>query len=92
MFISHLFLQTRSYYSELKDNKEQSLVKIFLITFGTFLFFVGALAIGYILRCQPISGSCGGLGTAGIDRVCGCLETCSGAREKKSAKQKKRTR
>ena len=64
-------------------------MQIFLITFGVFLAVVVAMAIGYIFQKKSISGSCGGLGTIGIEKECDCPEPCDN-RKKKMAKLKKK--
>ena len=51
-------------------------MKMFLITFGVFLLVIVAMAIGYIVQRKTISGSCGGLGSVGVDKVCGCENPC----------------
>ncbi len=60
-------------------------MKIFLITFGVFLMVIAAMAVGYIFQRKTVSGSCGGLGAVGIDKVCDCPEPCD-ARKKREAK------
>ncbi|UJF18833.1 (Na+)-NQR maturation NqrM [Vibrio sp. SS-MA-C1-2] len=61
----------------------------FLITFGTFLLVIGAMSIGYIIKRKTISGSCGGLGSVGIEKECDCPEPCDARlkREARAAKQ-----
>jgi len=58
-------------------------MQIFLITFGVFMLVIAAMAIGYI------SGSCGGLGSVGIEKECDCPEPCDN-RKKKMAKEEAR--
>ncbi|MGL4350164.1 MAG: (Na+)-NQR maturation NqrM [Plesiomonas shigelloides] len=62
---------------------------IFLITFGVFMLVIAAMAIGYIVKKKTISGSCGGLGTVGIEKECDCPEPCDN-RKKKMAKEEAR--
>lgn len=57
----------------------------YLITFGVFLAVIAAMAVGYIFQKKTVSGSCGGLGSVGIDKVCNCPEPCD-ARKKREAK------
>ncbi|WP_375752822.1 (Na+)-NQR maturation NqrM [Vibrio sp. HN007] len=47
-----------------------------LITFGVFLIVILLMAIGVILNKKTISGSCGGLNSVGVDRVCNCEDVC----------------
>ncbi|SHE86423.1 (Na+)-NQR maturation NqrM [Vibrio gazogenes] len=57
----------------------------FLITFAMFVVVITAMAVGYIFQKKMVSGSCGGLGAVGIEKVCNCPEPCD-ARKKREAK------
>ena len=70
-------------------SKGVNYMQIFLITFGVFLMVVVAMAIGYIFQRKSISGSCGGLGSIGIEKECDCPEPCDN-RKKKMAKEEAR--
>lgn len=59
----------------------------FLTTFIVFLLVIAAMAVGYIFQKKTVSGSCGGLGSVGVDKVCNCPEPCD-ARKKREAKEK----
>lgn len=61
-------------------------MEIFLITFAVFVMVIAAMAVGYIFQKKSVSGSCGGLGSVGIDKVCNCPEPCD-ARKKREAKE-----
>jgi len=63
----------------------------FFITFGVFIIFVIAMAVGYIFQRKSVTGSCGGLGAVGIEKVCNCPEPCD-ARKKREAKAAARER
>ncbi|MGO1616637.1 MAG: (Na+)-NQR maturation NqrM, partial [Oceanisphaera sp.] len=41
--------------------------------------------IGYIVQRKTIAGSCGGLGSVGIDKACDCDDPCE-SRQKRMAK------
>ncbi|WP_108651544.1 (Na+)-NQR maturation NqrM [Dongshaea marina] len=58
----------------------------FLITFLVFILVFAAMAIGYIVQRKTIKGSCGGLGSIGIEKECDCPEPCD-ARKKKMREQ-----
>jgi hypothetical protein len=60
-------------------------VSYFLITFVFFLIVIGAMAVGYIFQRKTISGSCGGIASLGIEKVCDCPEPC----EKRKAREAK---
>lgn len=48
----------------------------FIATFIVFLLVIIAMSIGYIIDKKTISGSCGGLGSIGIEKECDCPEPC----------------
>lgn len=54
----------------------------FLITFVAFGLVFFAMAIGYIVQRKTIAGSCGGLGSVGIDKACDCDDPCETRRKK----------
>lgn len=60
-------------------------METFLVTFGVFIAVIAAMAVGYIFQRKTVSGSCGGLGAVGIEKVCNCPEPCD-ARKKREAK------
>ncbi|MBE2893962.1 (Na+)-NQR maturation NqrM [Spirabiliibacterium falconis] len=64
-------------------------MNIFLITFGVFLFVILAMSIGYIIKQRSISGSCGGISSLGLEKVCDCPEPCD-KRKAKMAKEQAR--
>ncbi|PSJ45452.1 Na(+)-translocating NADH-quinone reductase subunit E [Zobellella taiwanensis] len=61
----------------------------FLITFGVFALVIAAMAIGYIIQRKTIAGSCGGLGSIGVEKACDCPDPCDN-RKKKMAKEEAR--
>ena len=63
---------------------------LFLITLGFFLLIVAGMAVGYIFQQKSLAGSCGGLGSLGIDKACNCDNPCEKRqeRERKAAMAK----
>ncbi len=61
----------------------------FILTFVCFLIVMSIMAIGYIVQRKKIAGSCGGLGSLGIEKACDCPEPCD---RKKSRMEKERIR
>ncbi|WP_445400356.1 (Na+)-NQR maturation NqrM [Zobellella sp. An-6] len=61
----------------------------FVITLAVFALVFAAMAIGYILQRKTISGSCGGLGSIGVEKACDCPDPCDN-RKKKMAKEEAR--
>lgn len=60
----------------------------FIATFMVFLVVICAMAIGYIFNKKTISGSCGGLGSVGIDKECDCPEPCDNRKKKNEEAQR----
>ena len=60
----------------------------FIATFIVFLVVIIAMAIGYIVKKKTISGSCGGLGSVGIDKECDCPEPCDNRKKKNQEAQR----
>ncbi|WP_341503139.1 (Na+)-NQR maturation NqrM [Gallaecimonas sp. GXIMD4217] len=61
-----------------------------LLTFGLFLVVILAMAVGYIFQKKAISGSCGGLGSIGVDKACDCPEPCDNRKKKMAKAEAKR--
>ncbi|MCE0556017.1 MULTISPECIES: (Na+)-NQR maturation NqrM [Motilimonas] len=61
----------------------------FLATFVVFVLVIAAMSVGYIFQKKAVSGSCGGLGSIGIDKECDCPDPCDN-RKNKMAKEKAR--
>ncbi len=55
---------------------------IFLITLGLFMLVALGMAVGYIFQQKSLAGSCGGLGTIGIDKACNCDNPCEKRQER----------
>ena len=55
---------------------------LFLITFGIFLLVIAGMAIGYIFKKKTIAGSCGGISSLGLKKVCDCEEPCGNLKAK----------
>jgi uncharacterized protein len=71
---------------------ESFVVIIFLYTFIGFVLFFLLLAIGYIIQHKVIHGSCGGLGTVGIERECSCEKPCFTRRIKNHLEERKKAK
>ncbi|NMP32198.1 (Na+)-NQR maturation NqrM [Thalassotalea sp. M1531] len=55
---------------------------VFLITLGLFLLIALGMGVGYIFQQKSLAGSCGGLGTLGIDKACNCDNPCEKRKER----------
>ncbi|MDC9581288.1 (Na+)-NQR maturation NqrM [Xenorhabdus sp. PR6a] len=62
------------------------MMELFVITFIFFLLAFAGMALGYIVKRKSIQGSCGGLGSIGVEKVCDCPEPCD-ARKKRMARE-----
>lgn len=69
----------------------------FIAAFVVLLGFFFLMSIGYIIKKKAVEGSCGGLGTLGIEKACDCDDPCDKrkarmaeeeAREKKLAQNR----
>ncbi|WP_047685300.1 MULTISPECIES: (Na+)-NQR maturation NqrM [Xenorhabdus] len=61
-------------------------MEIFIAAFIFFLLAFVGMALGYIFKRKSIQGSCGGLGSIGVEKVCDCPEPCD-ARKKRMARE-----
>ncbi|PHM73850.1 (Na+)-NQR maturation NqrM [Xenorhabdus kozodoii] len=61
-------------------------MEVFIATFIFFLLAFAGMALGYIFKRKSIQGSCGGLGSIGVEKVCDCPEPCD-ARKKRMARE-----
>ncbi|SDI58137.1 hypothetical protein SAMN04488540_102144 [Ferrimonas sediminum] len=61
----------------------------FIATFVIMLSVVAIMAVGYVFKRKTISGSCGGLGSVGVDKACDCPEPCD-KRKAKMAQESRR--
>ncbi|ALS97492.1 (Na+)-NQR maturation NqrM [Lacimicrobium alkaliphilum] len=64
----------------------------FFLAFGFFLLVVVSMSVGYLVQKKSISGSCGGLGSIGIEKACDCPEPCDrkkARQEREQARQEK---
>lgn len=62
------------------------MIKVFIATFILFLVAFLGMSLGYIIKRKSIQGSCGGLGSIGVEKVCDCPEPCD-ARKKRMARE-----
>ncbi|KYO06846.1 hypothetical protein ABR30_0215430 [Enterobacter ludwigii] len=61
----------------------------FLATFAVFLLVVLGMSLGWIIKRKSIHGSCGGISSLGMEKVCDCPEPCD-ARKKRMAREARR--
>ncbi|MFY9995519.1 MAG: (Na+)-NQR maturation NqrM [Leclercia sp.] len=61
----------------------------FLLTFAVFVLVVFAMSLGWLIKRKSIQGSCGGIASLGLEKVCDCPEPCD-ARKKRMAREAQR--
>ncbi|HCU0242475.1 TPA: (Na+)-NQR maturation NqrM [Morganella morganii] len=64
------------------------MIKVFIATFILFLVAFLGMSLGYVIKRKSIQGSCGGLSSIGVEKVCDCPEPCD-ARKKRMAREEK---
>ncbi|TRX55774.1 (Na+)-NQR maturation NqrM [Thalassomonas sp. M1454] len=57
-------------------------MNIFILTFGFFIVMFIAMGVGYIIQQKTLAGSCGGLGSIGIEKACNCDNPCEKRKER----------
>lgn len=62
---------------------------VFVATFAVFVLVIFAMSLGWIIKRKSIQGSCGGISSLGIEKVCDCPEPCD-ARKKRMAREAQR--
>lgn len=60
-------------------------MQTFILAFVLMLIAFGAMAVGYIAQRKTIAGSCGGLGSVGVEKACDCDKPCADKQAKLNA-------
>ena len=61
----------------------------FLATFAVFVLVIFGMSLGWIIKRKSIQGSCGGISSIGMEKVCDCPESCD-ARKNRMARDQQR--
>ncbi|ELW1648965.1 MULTISPECIES: (Na+)-NQR maturation NqrM [Enterobacter] len=61
----------------------------FLAAFLVFVLVVFGMSLGWIIKRKSLQGSCGGISSLGMEKVCDCPEPCD-ARKKRMAREARR--
>ena len=61
----------------------------FLATFAVFVLVIFGMSLGWIIKRKSIQGSCGGISSIGMEKVCDCPEPCD-ERKKRLARDQQR--
>ncbi|WON76345.1 (Na+)-NQR maturation NqrM [Serratia sp. UGAL515B_01] len=62
------------------------MLMVFVASFVLFILVVGGMSLGYVFRRKTLQGSCGGITSLGIEKVCDCPTPCD-TRKKRMAKE-----
>ncbi|MGB8667350.1 MAG: (Na+)-NQR maturation NqrM [Serratia inhibens] len=62
------------------------MLTVFIATFVLFLLVICGMSLGYVFKRKSLQGSCGGITSLGMEKVCDCPEPCD-ARKKREAKE-----
>lgn len=65
------------------------MLTVFLATFCIFLLVIFGMSLGYLVKRKSLQGSCGGISSLGLEKVCDCPELCD-ARKKRMAREAQR--
>ena len=65
------------------------MLTVFLATFCIFLLVIFGMSLGYLVKRKSLQGSCGGISSLGLEKVCDCPEPCD-ARRKRMAREAQR--
>ncbi|TDQ56217.1 hypothetical protein EDC45_2039 [Mesocricetibacter intestinalis] len=57
-------------------------MNLFLVTFIIFILVIFGMSLGYIVKRKSITGSCGGISSLGLKKVCDCEEPCDNLKRK----------
>ncbi|HBR1934051.1 (Na+)-NQR maturation NqrM [Klebsiella quasipneumoniae] len=65
------------------------MLMVFVATFVIFALVILGMSLGYLVKRKSIQGSCGGISSLGLEKVCDCPEPCD-ARKKRLAREAQR--
>jgi hypothetical protein len=52
------------------------MLTVFVATFVIFALVILGMSLGYLVKRKSIQGSCGGISSLGLEKVCDCPEPC----------------
>lgn len=52
------------------------MLTVFVATFVIFALVILGMSLGYLIKRKTIQGSCGGISSLGLEKVCDCPEPC----------------
>ena len=61
----------------------------FLATFVVFVLVIFGMSLGWIVKRKSIQGSCGGIFSIGMEKVCDCPEPCDASKKRMAREQQR---
>ena len=61
----------------------------FLATFVVFVLVIFGMSLGWIVKRKSIQGSCGGISSIGMEKVCDCPEPCDAVKKRMAREQQR---
>lgn len=52
------------------------MLTVFVATFVIFALVILGMSLGYLIKRKTLQGSCGGISSLGLEKVCDCPEPC----------------
>lgn len=65
------------------------MLTLFIISFIFFLLITIGMSLGYLVKRKSLQGSCGGITSLGMEKICDCPEPCD-SRKKRLAQAAER--
>ncbi|TCQ69956.1 hypothetical protein EC841_11465 [Raoultella ornithinolytica] len=66
---------------------------LFVATFVIFALVILGMSLGYLVKRKSLQGSCGGIASLGLEKVCDCPEPCDASKKRQArAAQRKQER
>lgn len=54
------------------------MLTVFVATFVIFALVILGMSLGYLIKRKSLQGSCGGISSLGLEKVCDCPEPWGG--------------
>jgi hypothetical protein len=68
---------------------EAEMLTVFLASFAIFALVILGMSLGYIVKRKSLQGSCGGIGSLGLEKVCDCPEPCDARKARTAAAERR---
>lgn len=68
------------------------MLTVFLASFAIFALVILGMSLGYIVKRKSLQGSCGGISSLGLEKVCDCPEPCDARKARMAAAEREQKR